>query len=678
MSSKAVPLPENAQGQIALVGQVHSIDGTAVTNGSVKIISDAGDGREASTAADGAFVLPSREPKLLEFQADGYVPRVVAAAPGQPISVNLTPVSEGAISIRFGGDVMFGRRFHQTDDGSKPLISDATSVEQHHAVMSEIEPLLKDSDLTVVNLETPLLAPEDFLRSLDGDAAGLLHADKEFAFASSTAAAQAMKDAGINVVALGNNHIYDALEHGVQSTLDALDEAGIAHFGGGRNEEEAWAPLLITLDDGRNVAFVGCTSILGNEHEIPYVAGADNGGAAACTSDRLKQAVEEANTLSDTVVVMIHGGDEYVAEQTPFVQDLTSMAVDLGATAVINSHPHVVGALRMEHHALVAETTGNLIFDQTLWDTAPSYLVRADIASGKVLNASADPLLVQRFVPVPAVGDLATAISRTALAAAGGGNMSAPGPALVPNESAGEVRFDEVSLRAGELRSLEPGVSVREVTAGIVQFGHDLLLGTGSFEHQLVGNKNDVARWTLGEHVVRNRNAQCSREGFPRDQDEHGLAFARGGLSTEDAIATIDHRIPVTPGTELTLALDVRSALSGGVAEVRWYSDSVGGSFAEESIEIPPSPRRDSCETIMLDVTVPHGTYAVQPFLRLTPPGRNQAIRQLRVDNVKLIQWSDFAAEPTKRWDAVRAIDTANITVQRESLPLTNAWEYEW
>ena len=132
------------------------------------------------------------------------------------------------------------------------------------------------------------------------------------AFASAPSAVIALEQAGVDGVDLGNNHMYDLLESGLEDTLTILDQDGLAHFGAGGTAAEAWKPAILTAR-GQAFAFIGCTTIWRPEppassHDVTYTASdaANKGGAARCEEERLRAAVQEAKksglTMSPAVM----------------------------------------------------------------------------------------------------------------------------------------------------------------------------------------------------------------------------------------------------------------------------------------------------------------------------------------------------------------------------------------
>ncbi|MEJ7715124.1 MAG: CapA family protein [Thermoleophilaceae bacterium] len=224
---------------------------------------------------------------------------------------------------------------------------------------------------------------------------------------SRPAAARALARAGIDVVGIANNHLFDRLGPGVASTRAGLEAAGFGRgrgfFGAGTREDDAWAPAIRAVD-GQRVGFVGCTSISGDDQKVTYVAGPRKGGAARCDEGRLRRDVAALASRTDIVVAMIHGGFEYGRDPSGQIRALSDAAVAAGATMVINHHPHVVGGLRFANGRLTAWTLGNLLFDQTVWPTFESYLLRVAARQGKVVSAWIEPLRIQHFQPTGVFG----------------------------------------------------------------------------------------------------------------------------------------------------------------------------------------------------------------------------------------------------------------------------------
>ena len=70
-------------------------------------------GQHLLADADGRVAAQLTEPALVHAAAPGHLPRVQAVEPGRPAAITLTRRTPAVVSLRFAGDAMFGRRFHE-------------------------------------------------------------------------------------------------------------------------------------------------------------------------------------------------------------------------------------------------------------------------------------------------------------------------------------------------------------------------------------------------------------------------------------------------------------------------------------------------------------------------------------------------------------------------------------
>jgi poly-gamma-glutamate capsule biosynthesis protein CapA/YwtB (metallophosphatase superfamily) len=631
---------------------------------------------EARTGADGHFSLPAVPAAVATVSAEGHLDRAQVLDPGYPARVVLTRSGDSAVSLRFGGDAMMGRRFYESRDGAPAVLSPNATPAAHAAVLAQVQPLLEDADLAVLNLETPLV--DDPVVERDGRRAAGFHPTKDLVIASSTAMAEGLRLAGVDVVSLANNHSADALGPGLQSTVRALDAAGVVHFGAGATPDAAWAPAYAT-SDGVTVAFVGCTTVSGRQHQVPYVATATTPGAAECETQRLEQEVAHARSQADLVVVMIHGEVEYVRTQTRAVRDLAAAAEAAGAAVVIGGHPHVVGGLTGTDGTVYAESMGNIVFDQNLWDTLPTYLARVDVRDGRVVAAGIDPVLVDGYRPRPAAGALADSVARIAAGTVPGSARLDAGGAHLALDGRAPGRRATVRLDPGVPARVSPGWWVPAQRD--VRVGSDLLFGTGEFADVATGRDGGADRlwnvldedtqdspqrlWALGRYARVTSAAACVTPGVPEDAPR-GLELARSPLSTKDVIATMEHRAPVTAGEELSLLARVRRSAEGSRLEVRWYPAMSGPSAVVDVLEVPAGGHdADACLPVRLDLTVPDGMVAAQVFARVQAPDGGQTLRFLGVDDVRLVSWA-ASGEGGRRYDTVESPSGGSVRLRRD------------
>ena len=115
----------------------------------------------ASTDGAGRFDLGQGPTEgWIRADAPGYLPRLRPAMVGHQVLLRLTPDDGHTISMVFGGDVMFGRRFFDPNEDGDPsdgLLKPGSTVDDHSRLLAGVAPALEAADLAVVNLETPCL-----------------------------------------------------------------------------------------------------------------------------------------------------------------------------------------------------------------------------------------------------------------------------------------------------------------------------------------------------------------------------------------------------------------------------------------------------------------------------------------------------------------------------------------
>ncbi len=251
-----------------------------------------------------------------------------------------TATPDGVVTIAAVGDVMLAR----------DLI---TLMDEHGALYpyERVLDLLRDADITISNLEGALTERG-------------LPVEKLYNFRTPPRFAGGLTDAGIDVVALGNNHVADYGVVGIQDTLAALDNVGLLYSGAGMDEAAARAPAIVEIE-GLRIAFLSYTDQLVNTFAGLYGAGVAYADTASIAED-----VGAARSAADVVVVSIHSGLEYVDEPTAVQQELAYAAIDAGALLVLGHHPHTLQRLEEYGGGLIAYSLGNFIFDLDAEDLA--------------------------------------------------------------------------------------------------------------------------------------------------------------------------------------------------------------------------------------------------------------------------------------------------------------------
>ena len=626
--------------------------------------------RTTRSGPDGGFrLLVPRQPTWLTARGPGLLPTLRAVLPGHGTLVRLSRDDARTLVIRAGGDVMAGRRFYTPEPGSRqrPLLKLGDQVEDHRRLLEPIAPLLAQAHLSLLNLESPLLA--DPVAERNGLRSERFHPSKDFVFASGPGLAAALRQAGVDVLGLANNHVYDALEPGLRSTLSVLEDAGYAagvgYFGAGETPQLAWRPALQRVR-GEWISSLGCTTIHGAQHPWSYVASLDHGkgGAALCEPVRLAEAIRVARRRGP-VIVMVHGGNEYQAAPTPPVSELVQVALRSGATLILNHHPHVTGGLRWDGRSLVADSLGNLLFDQTIWPTFPSLLLEVQLHQGRIRRVSGYPLLLHGYRPHVAVGALADWIL------AGVASLQ-PGPWLLESgvleadlggEAVHQRRWIELAQREppSGLWQLAPGERVCGTRRfARVELGRDLI-GVGRFEDELLGAAPAAgALWLLGHQDLRVDPAAAH-------QGRYGVRLERRALNLQPLLLRPLHRLPVRPGQRLSLLAWIRgSAAITPLVQISWYGSRRGPSQARL---VQPVRLRQSLrwQAVRVDAVVPLHTVAAGVAIALEPPQLGRV--HLDVDDLALVHWQDPVAGQHQGTGWLRAQGAGSMCLSSAVMP---------
>lgn len=208
----------------------------------------------------------------------------------------------------------------------------------------ELLQTLQQADLRCFDLEVPLT---------DRDTPIAKHGPKLRAPENTVAGIKAM---GINLLTLANNHILDQGQTGLKATLEALDGAGIPHFGTGLYPDCA-APYIFEKD-GKKVGIYACA-----EHEFS-VATEEQPGANPFEALESPDHVTQLKAKCDYVVVLYHGGKEHYRYPSPELQKVCRKLVEKGADLVLCQHSHCIGSAEQYQSGTIIYGQGNFLFDR--------------------------------------------------------------------------------------------------------------------------------------------------------------------------------------------------------------------------------------------------------------------------------------------------------------------------
>ena len=283
------------------------------------------------------------------------------------------------VVLAFGGDVHFEGVL------ATKLAADPDGV------LDPIEPVFRQADLSVVNLETAVTN-------------GGSPTAKAFVFRTPASAFAALRGGAIDVASMANNHGLDYGEAGLRDSLAAAKRYRFPVVGIGLNAKQAYRPFRRTIN-GQRIAVIGATQVLDDELISAWTAGPGKPGLASAKDvPRLLQEVRAARRTSDTVVVFLHWGIEL--EQCPSTDQrtLAKQLVAAGADVVVGGHAHrVQGAGRMGK-ALVGYGLGNFVWYGTSELSTQTGVLLVTVDGRRVLSYRWVPARIVDGVPRPLTG----------------------------------------------------------------------------------------------------------------------------------------------------------------------------------------------------------------------------------------------------------------------------------
>lgn len=203
--------------------------------------------------------------------------------------------------------------------------------------------ILKSADYRIFNLEGALTEREEPIKkcgpNLKMDPKGVV----------------GMKALGVDLLSAANNHILDEGKNGFIDTLKYLDEAGLAHVGGGMTKEEC-KKLHIIEKEGKKIGVYACC-----EHEFSWI---DDYGIGCNGFEDLDtpDEIAEAKKKVDYLIVLYHGGREQYRYPFPYLKKRCRKMVEKGADFVICQHTHCVGCREEYKGGEIVYGQGNFLF----------------------------------------------------------------------------------------------------------------------------------------------------------------------------------------------------------------------------------------------------------------------------------------------------------------------------
>jgi poly-gamma-glutamate capsule biosynthesis protein CapA/YwtB (metallophosphatase superfamily) len=248
------------------------------------------------------------------------------------VSRAASPADSTVITMRFAGDCLLGAHYEEAASNDPGMAFEGFD-------------LFKTADVAVVNLENPITTRGTKIK-------------KPFNFRMHPRFVSVLTHAGIGVVSIANNHVFDYGEQGLLDTFSYLDSAHIRYVGAGRTRSDAHRPYFFSRG-GRDVAILG------------YYGGAEarvaTNSESGVAQRKLSAIIQDVRLLRRAdpgiyTVVILHWGTEKADTPDPGQQAFARALIDGGVDAVIGHHPHVLQGIERYHSGVIVYSLGNFLF----------------------------------------------------------------------------------------------------------------------------------------------------------------------------------------------------------------------------------------------------------------------------------------------------------------------------
>lgn len=294
-------------------------------------------------AADNGAVQIKATPKPTLAPVKVQTPTPSPTPTPPPPTPQPTPAKE-TITVRVVGDLMVHDRQLASalqEDGSYNFVPEFASITN----------AISKADVAIGNLEVCFFGEEKAYTGFPK-------------FNTPDAFADAIFQAGFDVVTTANNHAFDFRLPGVQRTLEVAKNAGLTVLGTAGSEEEAQQHTLLMDVRGVKLGILAYTDTFNHKPEQPYAV-------FALSRDTVRRDVATLQEQgADFIVAMVHWGEEYMEFEGSSQRHDAEMLVAEGVDAVMGSHPHVLQPAQMltvqddsgvEHTGFVTYSMGNFL-----------------------------------------------------------------------------------------------------------------------------------------------------------------------------------------------------------------------------------------------------------------------------------------------------------------------------
>lgn len=285
------------------------------------------------------------------------------------------------LSIGLMGDVMIGR-----------LVNERLNHQPPHYIWGDILPLLKSTDLNLINLEAALTKSRKIV-------------PKVFNFKADPEKVAVLQEGSIHVVNIANNHILDYAEEGLLETISTLDKANILHVGAGHQDLEAKAPAIVTRK-GMRIGILGCT-----DNEPSWKASQSHSGTYFVrVGDRsaIQESIRNLRNQVDLLILSMHWGPNMRERPSSAFVRFAHQLIEAGVDIFHGHSAHVFQGVEIYRGKLILYDTGDFVDDymvDPILRNDRSFFFSVEVGREKLVSLRLVPVLISNCQVNRAEGD---------------------------------------------------------------------------------------------------------------------------------------------------------------------------------------------------------------------------------------------------------------------------------
>jgi Bacterial capsule synthesis protein PGA_cap len=280
---------------------------------------------------------------------------------------------DNEFNVLFVGDTSFADSYI-SEYVSRERICNIYHMYGYDYSFQNIKSILLDSDLTVANLETPLVdianTPRPSFSFSDLNRFNQKQGRYQH-WSDVKIAPIYFKKYNLTNLSLANNHMLDYGMEGFKQTLESLYEHEIRFFGAGYDRKQADRPYIKNLVVGNRTLKLVVISAFeyrkGYDEDFSFYAGSSRGGVNPLSIKRIAkkiQKIRKKNANNVFIVAYPHwGGRRNYGWKTVTQTKLGHRIVDAGADIVIGTGPHNLQQIEKYRGKWIIYSIGNFMYN---------------------------------------------------------------------------------------------------------------------------------------------------------------------------------------------------------------------------------------------------------------------------------------------------------------------------